>query len=103
MKYEEIGTQVGKLVQEKNQAYGDSFSRSGEVLTILYPHGIQPHQYKDALTIVRVVDKLFRIATNRDALGETPWRDVAGYGILGAAAAEKPVATTSFQHVTCVN
>ena len=38
--------------------------------------------------VVRVLDKLFRIATDRDALGESPWRDIAGYGLLGARRVE---------------
>lgn len=77
--------EIGELVATKNQAYGDSFARSGEIMRILYPDGIRPDQYEDALGVVRVVDKLFRVATDRDALGENPWRDIAGYGILGAA------------------
>jgi hypothetical protein len=50
----------------------------------LYPYGIKPEQYVDALGILRVIDKLFRIATKKDAFDESPWRDIAGYGILGA-------------------
>ena len=37
------------------------------------------------LAITRVVDKLFRIANKKDAFGENPWQDIAGYGILGTA------------------
>lgn len=81
--YEIIGQNVGKLVAEKNAKYGDSFHRSGDVLRILYPNGIKPDQFDDALCVVRIVDKLFRVATDRDALGESPYRDIAGYGILG--------------------
>lgn len=84
-KYEELATEIGRIVAEKNQAYGSSFDRSGEILAVLYPDGIRPDQYVDALGVVRVLDKLFRIATDKDALGESPWRDIAGYGILGAA------------------
>lgn len=36
------------------------------------------------LCLVRILDKMFRIATDKDALGESPYRDIAGYGILGA-------------------
>lgn len=78
-----MGATIGKLVQEKQAAYGDSFGKSGELLKILYPNGIQPKQYADMLTVVRIIDKLFRIATDRDALGENPYRDIAGYGLLG--------------------
>lgn len=87
--FEALGAEIGRLVAEKQRAYGDSYGRSGEVMRVLYPDGIRPEQYDDALAVVRVVDKLFRIATDRDALGESPWRDIAGYGLLGAARAER--------------
>lgn len=90
-KFQEMGTEIGHLTQEKNAAYGDSFAKSGDILRILFPDGIQPEQYQDALAIVRVVDKLFRIATKKDAFGESPWRDIAGYGVLGAVQAKRPV------------
>jgi hypothetical protein len=86
MSYQEIGTEIGKLVDEKNKAYGDSFSKSGEILKILYPNGIAIDQYQDMLYIVRVIDKLFRIATNKDAFGENPAKDIAGYSILKTGA-----------------
>ncbi len=82
--YAELGREIGALVEEKRAAYGDSFGKSGEVMRILYPDGIGVDQYNDALTVVRILDKLFRIATDRDAMGESPYRDIAGYGILGA-------------------
>jgi len=83
--YEEIGTQIGKLVQEKNEAYGDSFGQACRILEVLYPSGIKPDQYRDALAITRVIDKLFRLANKKDAFGESPWRDICGYAILGVA------------------
>ena len=83
MTYADIGREIGELVQAKNAAYGDSFSHSGEVLRILYPKGIPPDGYTDALAVIRVIDKLFRLANEKDAFGESPWRDIVGYGILG--------------------
>ena len=83
--FEQIGQQVGQLVDEKNAAYGSSFAECHKILSVLYPNGITPEQYTDALAIIRVIDKLFRIATNKDAFGETPWADIAGYAILGIA------------------
>jgi hypothetical protein len=80
--YETKGASIGKLVDEKNVAYGDSFHQSGRVLKVLYPHGIKPEQYDKALYIVRVIDKLFRLATDNDKFGESPARDIAGYSIL---------------------
>ena len=81
--YERIGTRIGKLVDKKNRAYGDSFNKSGAVLTTLYPDGIKPEQYTDMLCIIRILDKLFRIASQKEAFGESPYGDIAGYGILG--------------------
>jgi len=89
MNYEELGAEIGRLVEYKQSAYGNSFGRSGEVLRQLYPDGIKQEQYDDALAITRIVDKLFRIATDRDALGESPYRDIAGYGLLGVARTEQ--------------
>ena len=76
-----IAKQVGRMVKDKNIAYGDSFRRSGEILKVLYPNGVKPDQYEDMLGVVRIIDKLFRIA-NKDRT-EDPWGDIAGYGILG--------------------
>lgn len=83
MSFEDIGREVGKLVDEKNKAYGDSFGKAGSILSVLYPDGIRVDQYTDMLAVVRILDKLFRIATDRDALGESPFKDITGYGLLG--------------------
>lgn len=82
-KYESLGTEIGKLVEEKNQAYGNSFGETQQFLKLLYPNGIGPESYSDMLCIVRIFDKLKRIATNKDAFGESPYRDIAGYALLG--------------------
>jgi len=81
--FEKIGDKVGKLVQEKQEAYGDSFGRSGECLRQMFPYGIAVDQYDDVLTIVRILDKLFRIANNPNAFDENPYQDIVGYGMLG--------------------
>lgn len=83
-----LGDKLGKLVDEKQAAYGDSFGKAGSVMKILYPEGIGHDQIDDALAMVRVIDKLFRIATMKDAFGESPWMDIAGYGLLGARRSE---------------
>jgi hypothetical protein len=83
--YKNIGLSIGKLVQDKNKAYGDSFGRACEILKVLYPDGINPEQYRDALAITRVIDKLFRLANKKDAFGESPWKDICGYAMLGIA------------------
>ncbi len=85
MVYEQIALDVARLVAEKQLSYGDSFGRSGEILRILYPHGITHSQMDQALTVVRVLDKLFRIANEPEAFGESPWADIIGYGLLAEA------------------
>ena len=80
--YEKIGTEIGKLVEEKNSAYGSSFAQSHKIISVLYPNGVKPEQYTDFLAIIRVIDKLFRIANKKDAFAESPWQDILGYAIL---------------------
>lgn len=83
--YEDIGSKVGLLVANKQKQYGDSFTKTGHIMRILYPEGIPVEAVDGALTVVRVLDKLNRIATakgNPDLGGENPWQDVAGYALL---------------------
>lgn len=84
-----VGNEIGSLVREKNEAYGDSFAKACIILEALYPKGVQPSQYRDMLGVTRIIDKLFRIATRKDAFGESPWRDIAGYGVVATVADER--------------
>jgi len=83
-KHEKAGASIGRLVDEKNKAYGDSFAKAGDILKLLYPYGAFHDQFNDLLAITRIIDKLFRVATHRkgDPMGENPWMDIAGYAIL---------------------
>lgn len=81
-RYEVIGKDIGELVQRKQKAYGNSFGKAHRIILELYPDGVPPEAYEDLLTITRILDKLFRIATNNDPDGESPYRDIAGYAIL---------------------
>jgi len=80
--YAELGRSIGALIQEKQQSYGDSFHKSGEVMKQLFPKGIPPESYVDALALVRIIDKLFRLATDPGYNGENSWGDIAGYALL---------------------
>lgn len=73
---------ISDLIVEKQEAYGNAFGKSGDIIKILYPNGIPLSKINDALTVIRMLDKLFRIATNKDALGEDPFKDIAGYALL---------------------
>jgi hypothetical protein len=73
---------IASLVIEKQEAYGDSFGRADKVILELYPNGISPEQMPDALTLIRVIDKIFRIANKKNAFGESPYKDIMGYALL---------------------
>ena len=81
--FSQLGDQVGKLVHDKQRAYGDSFGRSGECLRQMFPEGIRLDQYDDLLTIARILDKLFRLANDPQAFAENPYQDIVGYALLG--------------------
>ena len=87
--YESIGQQLGALVDRKNKAYGDSFHQAGKCLEAMYPCGVPVSKYTDMLGVIRVLDKLFRIAKDENEEGESPWNDVAGYGLLKAKLEEE--------------
>lgn len=78
------GLALGRLVMQKNAAYGSSVTETGEFLRLLFPRGIPLDRYRDVGLIVRLLDKLMRIAHDGSAFGESPWQDIAGYGLLGS-------------------
>lgn len=79
----DIGARVGTLVQHKAEAYGDSLRVAAKCMQLMYPNGIPFEKIPDALLIVRILDKLNRIANDKGAFGESPYLDIAGYGIRG--------------------
>lgn len=82
-KYAAAALEIANLIALKQEAYGCAFDNAHKILEVLYPNGIAPEDYKQLLTITRVIDKLFRIATNNDPVfQEDPWRDICGYALL---------------------
>ncbi len=80
---EEIGREVGAISDEKGRAYGDSISATMGVMNVIYPEGISVESYESSLVVIRIIDKLNRIANGSlDAFSEDPWLDIAGYAIL---------------------
>jgi len=77
-----IAVDIATLLEQKNSAYGDAFAKTTQILELLYPNGISIAQYKDVHVIVRMLDKISRIARDNDPMGESPYLDLAGYGIL---------------------
>lgn len=77
--------EVAATLEDKAMAYGNSFQQTGEFIKLLYPSGIPVEAYDDALTMVRMYDKMKRIANNpgrADPGGEDPFHDIAGYAVL---------------------
>lgn len=87
---ENAAHEIGKLTADKNAAYGNAFESAGPFLCLLFPLGIPPEKYTDALLLVRIFDKMMRIVTQKDAFGESPYRDIAGYGLLGVLKDKEP-------------
>ena len=83
-KYSKKAQQLAELISVKNAQYGNSFQESAKILDILYPNGVKANDYENMMTIVRILDKIFRIA-NGDKGDESAWDDIAGYALLKAS------------------
>ena len=81
-KYEQIGTRIGSLVDKKNKAYGNSFHEAHRFLEVLWPHSIPLNAYPLVMAFTRILDKMFRMATDPDAFDEDPAADLVGYCLL---------------------
>jgi len=79
MKYQNKANEIGKVVEEKNKQYGDAINNTGEFLKLLYPDGIPVERYNDIGVLIRIYDKIKRVAAGHK---EDSWEDIAGYGIL---------------------
>lgn len=88
MSYEKIGSEIGKLVEKKNKEYGSSFEKVDKIMAILYPNGVQVDQFQNASLLIRILDKVVRIANGNQG-DENAFNDLAGYGILGSAEPKK--------------
>ena len=78
----DIASEIGNLLADKNRQYGDAYARMAHVLPIFYPQGVPPEQLLDAVFILRIVDKLMRVASAQGDDIEDPVKDIAGYAIL---------------------
>jgi len=78
-----MADEIVSLLEKKEEAYGSAFDKVGEFVKLLYPEGVQPHQYTDMLFCVRMFDKMMRVANNKKAFNEEPYKDMTGYSFLG--------------------
>lgn len=89
-KYKEKALEIAQLVESKNRAYGDSISKTAEILEILYGDSIPKEKYKDLHYIIRMLDKIARLASSDEkAFGEDCWKDLGGYALNHLASEEE--------------
>lgn len=88
-KVKKIALEIVDLHNRKNAAYGDSVSKTAKILEILYGDSIPKDRYEDLHTIIRILDKISRMATgDKKAFDESPWTDVAGYALSSLVRAQ---------------
>ena len=78
----EILGEVASIVEEKDKAYGGAVDEVGKFLKILFPNGILPEQFDDLTFILRIFDKLKRMARDPNSLNEDTCQDLIGYASL---------------------
>ena len=77
-RFEEIGKEIGALVQEKNKNYSDSYSQTQDFLKLFYPNGIPSSSIKDVSILIRIFDKLKMIASQKNSFNEDPYKELVG-------------------------
>jgi len=80
--FHSLGEELADMLDNKNRQYGDSYARMAHVLPMFYPDGVPGDHLLDAVFILRIIDKLMRIASAQGDDMEDPVKDIAGYAIL---------------------
>ncbi|WP_053434820.1 YorP family protein [Sporosarcina globispora] len=97
--FEEKGLEIGKLVNKKQAAYGDSIGKTSKLMKV-FLEGYKnedntytiPEELLDHILLqVRIIDKQNRIFSNPkgDLMQENPYADTVGYSLLGMRMAEQ--------------
>ena len=81
-----IAHEIAATLERKKIEYGDSFNSVEKLLFYLYPKGINPAQYPNLLSIIRISEKLFRLSHAPDT--KDSFTDIAGYSILALLSKE---------------
>jgi hypothetical protein len=98
--FAELGLSIGKLVDKKQKAYGDSVTKCHEIMKVLLSdyHNKEEHTYTfpesllpQMLLDIRKIDKMNRRFSNPDGdlMGENPYQDDTGYDMLGVRLVEQ--------------
>lgn len=92
--YEAKARELGKMVDDKQKAYGNSMKTSVVVMQAFMEKYRQGDNYvfpmellEHMLIQVRIIDKQCRIFSNPqgDLMGESPYKDIMGYGLLASS------------------
>lgn len=97
--FEDKGLEIGKLVDKKQAAYGDSVGKTSQLMKIFlqeYKNDDNtytiPEELLDHILLqVRMIDKQNRLFSNPkgDLMQENPYADTVGYGLLGMRMSER--------------
>jgi hypothetical protein len=84
--FEDISLEISQTLEKKNKAYGNSFNKTTEHLKLLFPDGVVDDQYQHLMYIVRILDKIGRIANSSLLPPEEgvldAYKDIQGYTTL---------------------
>ncbi|MGG3920505.1 hypothetical protein ABEV41_00895 [Geobacillus thermodenitrificans] len=96
--FQEIAVEIGKFTDMKNEAYGSSVDATYEVMKVFLnkyknddnTYTIPESLLKHIFLQVRMIDKQNRIFNNPDGdkMEESPYRDLAGYSLIGVRMTE---------------
>jgi hypothetical protein len=97
--FESLGWEVGKLVDQKQKAYGDSVTKCYQIMKVLmqdYSNNDGTYTIPESLIPimlleVRKIDKTNRRFSNPDGdlMSENPYQDDVGYSLLGVRLMEQ--------------
>lgn len=84
--FKDIAVETAEILEIKNRAYGNSFNKTSEFLKLLFPDGVVDDQYCHLMYIIRVLDKIGRIANSSLLPPEEgiidAYKDINGYTTL---------------------
>lgn len=82
--FKKATNEVAEKVRKKNEDYGNCLLKVSEILKVLYPKGIPPHDYGKVSLLIRMFDKISRICNEKPLnFNEDSWDDLIGYSLIG--------------------
>lgn len=92
MNFIERGQKIGATVEAKSKQYAGTTEVAAGMMLCLFPEGIPTEKMGSALLLVRICDKMGRIAQGDGTGDEDAWGDIAGYGLIGQKHNEDEIA-----------